>query len=191
MRRASEDDNSTVQSYDDDEEEGLDEIARREAAPKQVRCEARNTGLVSASSSELFWFCSLIWQTCCCTRPSTPSSTAWAASPTRRRTCVSGRSAWLTLVSGHLRTRPCLPRVLTLASGFRAVRGAVGHGDAVWSEDRRQARGGVSGARVWSLRRADRVHPAGHGGLICVPARSPASLVGLGRCQPTWLSRAA
>uniref|UniRef100_H3CUN1 V-type proton ATPase subunit a n=1 Tax=Tetraodon nigroviridis TaxID=99883 RepID=H3CUN1_TETNG len=35
VRRASEDDNSTVQSYEDDEEEGLDELARREAAPRQ------------------------------------------------------------------------------------------------------------------------------------------------------------
>lgn len=41
VRRASEDDNATVQSYDDDEEEGLDEITRRDAAPKQVGGEAR------------------------------------------------------------------------------------------------------------------------------------------------------
>ncbi|XP_029693324.1 V-type proton ATPase 116 kDa subunit a isoform X1 [Takifugu rubripes] len=35
VRRASEDDNSTAPSYDDDEEEGLDETTRREAVPKQ------------------------------------------------------------------------------------------------------------------------------------------------------------
>lgn len=56
----------------------------------------------------------------------------------------------------------------------------MGHGDAVWPEDHGQARRGGSGARVRSLRRADRVHPAGHGGLVRVPARPAASLVGLG-----------
>lgn len=37
VRRVSEDDNSTVPSYEDDEEEGLDEITSREALPKEVR----------------------------------------------------------------------------------------------------------------------------------------------------------
>lgn len=37
VRRVSEDDNSTVPSYEDDEEEGLDEITSREALPEQVR----------------------------------------------------------------------------------------------------------------------------------------------------------
>lgn len=54
----------------------------------------------------------------------------------------------------------------------------MGHGDASWPEHHRPGRGGLSGARVWGLCRADRVHPAGHGGLVCVPARSPAPLVG-------------
>lgn len=33
----SEDDNSTAPSYEDDEEEGLDEMPSREALPKEVR----------------------------------------------------------------------------------------------------------------------------------------------------------
>lgn len=37
VRRVSEDDNSTAPSYEDDEEEGLDEIPSREALPKEVR----------------------------------------------------------------------------------------------------------------------------------------------------------
>lgn len=37
MRRVSEDDNSTAPSYEDDEEEGLDEISGREVLPKEVR----------------------------------------------------------------------------------------------------------------------------------------------------------
>lgn len=55
----------------------------------------------------------------------------------------------------------------------------MGHGDALRSEDHREGRGGVSGARVCRLRRADCVHPAGHGGVVCVPPRAPAPLVGL------------
>ncbi len=38
-------------------------------------------------------------RTCSCIRPFTPSSIVWAASLTRPRTCGSGPSAWLTLVS--------------------------------------------------------------------------------------------
>lgn len=37
VRRVSEDDNSTAPSYEDDEEEGLDEVPSRESLPKQVR----------------------------------------------------------------------------------------------------------------------------------------------------------
>lgn len=37
VRRVSEDDNSTAPSYEDDEEEGLDEVISREALPKEVR----------------------------------------------------------------------------------------------------------------------------------------------------------
>lgn len=37
VRRASEDDNSTIPSYEDDEEEGLDEMTSKEALPKEVR----------------------------------------------------------------------------------------------------------------------------------------------------------
>lgn len=37
VRRVSEDDNSTTPSYEDDEEEGLDEMTSREALPKEVR----------------------------------------------------------------------------------------------------------------------------------------------------------
>lgn len=37
--------------------------------------------------------CSLILQTCVCTRPSTPSNSAWAAFPTPPPTCGSGLSA--------------------------------------------------------------------------------------------------
>lgn len=37
VRRVSEDDNSTAPSYEDDEEEGLDEVPSREALPKEVR----------------------------------------------------------------------------------------------------------------------------------------------------------
>lgn len=37
VRRVSEDDNSTAPSYEDDEEEGLDEMPSREALPKEVR----------------------------------------------------------------------------------------------------------------------------------------------------------
>ena len=90
VRRASEDDNSTVQFYDDDEEEGPDEITRREAAPKQVRRGARKAWPVSDSPSKVSWICSLTWQTCCCTRPFTPSSTAWAASQTQPLTSDCG-----------------------------------------------------------------------------------------------------
>lgn len=60
----------------------------------------------------------------------------------------------------------------------------MGHGDAFRPEDHRQGRGGLPGTRVCRLRRADRVHPAGHGGVVCVPARSSASLVGPGGSQP-------
>lgn len=37
VRRVSEDDNSATPSYEDDEEEGLDEMTSREALPKEVR----------------------------------------------------------------------------------------------------------------------------------------------------------
>lgn len=37
VRRVSEDDNSTTPSYEEDEEEGLDEMTSREALPKEVR----------------------------------------------------------------------------------------------------------------------------------------------------------
>lgn len=37
VRRVSEDDNSTPVSYEEDEEEGIDEVPSREALPKQVR----------------------------------------------------------------------------------------------------------------------------------------------------------
>lgn len=36
VRRVSEDDNSTTPSYEEDEEEGLDEVDSRETLPKQV-----------------------------------------------------------------------------------------------------------------------------------------------------------
>jgi len=62
---------------------------------------------------------------------------------------------------------------------FRAVRGAVGHGDAPGSEDDHESGGGVFSPRVRPLRRAHRVHPARHGRLISVPPRSPAALVRL------------
>lgn len=37
VRRVSEDDNSSIPAYEDDEEEGLDEMTGREALPKEVR----------------------------------------------------------------------------------------------------------------------------------------------------------
>lgn len=55
----------------------------------------------------------------------------------------------------------------------------MGHGDAPGPADHHAGRGGVPGARVRPVRHAHRVHPAGHGGPVCVPPRSPASLVGL------------
>lgn len=37
VRRVSEDDNSTAPSYEEDEEEGLDELTNKEALPREVR----------------------------------------------------------------------------------------------------------------------------------------------------------
>lgn len=64
-------------------------------------------------------------------------------------------------------------------TGFRAVRGVVGHGDALGSEDHHESRGGAFGPRVRPLRHAHRVHPTSHGRLISVPPCSPTSLVSL------------
>lgn len=62
---------------------------------------------------------SLTLETRWCTRPSTPSSTAWAASPTPPRTCGSGPSASPTHVSVFLSDRELWlsPSLGTLSGG--------------------------------------------------------------------------
>lgn len=62
-------------------------------------------------------------------------------------------------------------------SALRAVRGAVGHGDASGATDGLQSGGFVPGTRVWPVRRSHCVHPPGDGGAVCIPSCPPAALV--------------
>lgn len=59
----------------------------------------------------------------------------------------------------------------------RAVRGAVGDGDACGITNGHQPRGFVPGARVWPFCHSYCVHPPGHGGAVCIPSRPPVALV--------------
>lgn len=62
-------------------------------------------------------------------------------------------------------------------SALRAVRGAVGHGDARGAADGLHSGGFVPGTRVRPVRRSHCVHPPGDGGTVCIPSCPPAALV--------------
>ena len=51
------------------------------------------------------------------------------------------------------------------------------HGDASRTTNGHQSRGYVPGACVWPVCRSHCVHPPGNGGSVCIPSRTPASLV--------------
>ncbi len=124
---------------------------------------------------------SLMQRTCSCTRPFTPSSIVWAASLTRPRTCGSGPSAWLTLVSALV----CFTAAVVTenASGhavcvfFRVIWGAVVNGDEDLLPAAQLCGLYHHGVYICCLRCADRIYPARHGRPVRFPTRTSTSLV--------------
>lgn len=120
----------------------------------------------------------------------------WALSLAHARKCIQVKpsshelpvplSFCLLCNSRHLvRLHFCKSRLLCAVSvGFRAVGGAVGHGNAPGFQDHHKSRCSAFGPCVRPLRHAYGVYPARHGRLISVPPRSPTSLVRL--CAPLY-----
>lgn len=72
----------------------------------------------------------------------------------------------------HMSWISCLPVCFV-----RAVRGAVGHGDAGRAAGRHQRRHYLPGACVQPVCCAHRLHPAGDGGPLCLSSCHTAALV--------------
>ncbi len=135
-----------------------------------------------SSSFHLPWSVrSLMQRTCSCIRPFTPSSIVWAASLTRPRTCGSGPSAWLTLVSALVCFTAAVvteeEHLVMLCVCFRVIWGAVVNGDADLLPAAQLCGFCHHGVYICCLRCANRIDPARHGRPVRFPPRTSTSLV--------------
>lgn len=134
-----------------------------------------------------------------CIRRFTPSSTAWAASPTPRPISGFGPSVWLmhvrhTSSNAHILKSNPLSNVLTrdapqwnqyfffLCLMHRAVRGAVVHGDAPWPFLQKPRRLHLSGPSLLLLCCSHSCHSSHYGRSVSLSTCTATALVSLILC---------